>query len=333
MKNTRLNPLNDYLFLKCMGEKGDEVQLLAFLNAVLHRTGKDNLQSVEIREDRMFSAEIIGDKTSILDVRAKTADGTKVNVEVQLSNMGNMDKRSLFYWSRDFSESLEKGQDYLELPAVININIVNFEFLPGGDFHTSFHLWEDHNRECMLSDALEIHFIDMVKFRCLVEKDFLNDPLHRWLIFLDKNADKIILKKVINMDPAIQKAQERITFVAQDKESLREYRMRERAMWDFTSAMNFARKEGEGKGIVIGEKRGEKRGVVIGEKRGEIRGEKRGVVIGKKRGFVIGEKRGEKRATAKHALKLAQRGMNVVEIADIIDLNIDEVKKIIKNAQ
>ncbi|GHT51612.1 hypothetical protein AGMMS49982_09500 [Bacteroidia bacterium] len=49
MSNKRLNPLNDYLFLKYMGEKGDEVQLLAFLNAVLHRTGKDNLQSVEIR--------------------------------------------------------------------------------------------------------------------------------------------------------------------------------------------------------------------------------------------------------------------------------------------
>jgi hypothetical protein len=31
----RFNPLNDYLFLKIMGEEGDEEQLLAFLNAVL----------------------------------------------------------------------------------------------------------------------------------------------------------------------------------------------------------------------------------------------------------------------------------------------------------
>jgi hypothetical protein len=29
----RLNPLNDFLFYKIMGEKGDEVQLLGFLNA------------------------------------------------------------------------------------------------------------------------------------------------------------------------------------------------------------------------------------------------------------------------------------------------------------
>jgi len=36
----RLNPLNDYLFQKYMGEKGDEEQLLSFLNAVLSRTGE-----------------------------------------------------------------------------------------------------------------------------------------------------------------------------------------------------------------------------------------------------------------------------------------------------
>ncbi|MDR2069380.1 MAG: hypothetical protein LBP71_05875 [Spirochaetaceae bacterium] len=31
----RLNLLNDYLFVKVMGKKGDEEQLLGFLNAVL----------------------------------------------------------------------------------------------------------------------------------------------------------------------------------------------------------------------------------------------------------------------------------------------------------
>jgi hypothetical protein len=51
----RLNPLNDYLFVKVMGEKGDEEQLLGFLNAVLRRTGKDHLVSVEILENKTFT--------------------------------------------------------------------------------------------------------------------------------------------------------------------------------------------------------------------------------------------------------------------------------------
>jgi predicted transposase/invertase (TIGR01784 family) len=62
------------------------------------------------------------------------------------------------------------------------------------------------------------------------------------------------------MDVAIQKAQERITFVSSDKDSLRYYQMREKALSDFTSGMNFARKEGEQKGKAEGLKEGERKG-------------------------------------------------------------------------
>jgi predicted transposase/invertase (TIGR01784 family) len=211
--NPRLNPLNDYLFLKVMGEKGDEAQLLGFLNAVLRRTGKNKIVSIEILEHKTFSAEVIGDKTSILDIRAVLADGTKVNIEVQLRNLGNMDKRSLFYWSREYTRGIEAGQDYVELPNVVSINIVNFEFLLAGGFHTIFHLWEDHDKAILLTDALEIHFIDMVKFRMLRDKDIANDPLHRWLTYFDKDSPPELVEEVVKMDAAILKAQERAAIV------------------------------------------------------------------------------------------------------------------------
>ncbi|GHT24664.1 hypothetical protein FACS189430_09970 [Bacteroidia bacterium] len=66
-----------------------------------------------------------------------------------------------------------------------------------------------------------------------------------------------------------------------------------------------------------------------GEARGEARGAERGIAIGEARG----EARGEKRTTIKYALRLAQRGMSIVEIADITDLSIEEVKKILKQAK
>jgi predicted transposase YdaD len=46
------------------------------------------------------------------------------------------------------------------------------------------------------------------------------------------------------MDTAIQKAQERLYFVANDKEALREYHMREMALSDWTSGVNHALQEG-----------------------------------------------------------------------------------------
>jgi hypothetical protein len=45
------------------------------------------------------------------------------------------------------------------------------------------------------------------------------------------------------MDIAIQKAQERLDFVANDKEALREYHMREMALSDWTSGVNHALRE------------------------------------------------------------------------------------------
>jgi predicted transposase/invertase (TIGR01784 family) len=244
----RLNPLNDYLFLKILGEKGDEEQLLSFLNAVLGRVGDQALLSIEITEARTLTADIIGNKSSVLDVRARTAGGTLVNIEVQLRNLGNMDRRSLFYWSWEYSKQLGSGQDYRALPNVVAINIVNFEFLPSRGFHTCFHLWEDTERDLLLTDALEIHFVDMVKFRRLGEKDIRNDPLHRWLAYFDPASPEDLIEEVIKMDVAIQKAQERLAFVANDKEALREYHMREMALSDWTSGVNHARWEGRVEG-------------------------------------------------------------------------------------
>lgn len=243
----RLKPLNDFIFSKTFGEKGDEEQLLSLLNAILKKTKRKKLVKIEIVEHRTFSAEVIGDKTSILDIRAVAEDGTKINIEVQLRDYGNMDRRSLFYWSREFASSLDKGEDYSLLANVIAINIVNFEAVDVDDFHTVFHLWEDTHRDCMLTDALEIHFIDVKKFNALPEKDIENDSLHRWLTFFDQNISDDLLKELMDMDAAIYKANEKMTFLANDKEVLRLYNMREMAQIDYNSGMKSAEERGENK--------------------------------------------------------------------------------------
>ncbi|MDR1023328.1 MAG: Rpn family recombination-promoting nuclease/putative transposase, partial [Prevotellaceae bacterium] len=76
---------------------------------------------------------------------------------------------------------IESGQDYQKLAGVIAINIVDFDFIPIDEVHTSFHLWEDRHKDTMLTDALEIHFISMVKFRQLSNGDIINNHLYRWL--------------------------------------------------------------------------------------------------------------------------------------------------------
>jgi len=52
---TLYTPLDNFFFFKVMGEKGDEVQLLGFINAVLQRTDENRFNSVEILENKTFS--------------------------------------------------------------------------------------------------------------------------------------------------------------------------------------------------------------------------------------------------------------------------------------
>jgi predicted transposase/invertase (TIGR01784 family) len=270
MNEERLNPLNDFLFMKYMGEKGDEEQLTSFLQGVLHKTKKDKIVSVTILENRLMSADIIGDKSGVLDIRAEMNDGSKVNIEVQLRDVSNMDRRSLFYWSREYAEGIKSGGDYKDMPNVININILGTQFIPIDNFHTSFHLWEDTHKDYRLTDALEIHFLDMVKFHRLQNKDIVNNNLHRWLAFLDKDTSNETINQIIEMDTSIKKAHEKIMYIAQDKDMLHAYRMREMAIYDYISGMNAAKEQGEKRGILIGEERGIQKGMAIGEEKGKI---------------------------------------------------------------
>jgi predicted transposase/invertase (TIGR01784 family) len=234
----RLNPLDDFLFMKAFGEKGDEKQLLAFLNAILKRTNRDGLISLEILENKTLTADIIGDKTSILDVRARTGKGDYVNIEVQIKDLHNMDKRSLFYWGKQYVKNIDAGDDYVTLPNVIAINIVDFDFIPLDDFHTSFHLREDRNTDYILTDAIEIHFISMARFRRLETKDIKTNELVRWLTYLDATTPPEIIEEVITMDTAIQQTDERYHFLSQDKDTLRFYELRQIGRMDWNNVIN-----------------------------------------------------------------------------------------------
>ena len=199
-------------------------------------------------ENTSFVKDIIDGKSCVLDILAVLQDETKVNIEVQLKNQHNMDRRSLFYWSKVYSESMKEGEDYRELPNVIAINIVDFNFPPGGDFHTRFRLREDTDTSLILSPALEIHCINMVQWRKLKEKDVRNNPLHRWMARFDESSPLELIEEAAEMDSAIMAANDKLENVMQDEQSRRHYWKREMARRDQRGQLQYARDEGLAEG-------------------------------------------------------------------------------------
>ena len=80
----------------------------------------------------------------------------------------------MFYWGKLFLEGIKKGEDYINLTKVITINILDFDYLDIEKFHSKYHLWEDSEENYLLTDLIEIHFIEMPKFKRFKEKDFRN---------------------------------------------------------------------------------------------------------------------------------------------------------------
>jgi predicted transposase/invertase (TIGR01784 family) len=244
----RLNPLNDFMFKKVMGEKGDESQLIGFLNAVLDRKGDNKITTVRILGNKTYTADFLGDKASVLDVKAVLDNGSRINIEVQLFNKGNMERRSLFYCGRELTRSLRAGQNYRELPVVIAINIVNYEFFDVGEFHTCFRLREDTYRDLVLTDALEIHFLDMVKWRRLKGKDVAGDSLHQWMAWLNKKSPPELIDEVKKMNEAILLADEKMVFLSGDEDAIEAYEEREKALFDATWTRDYELREAQAQG-------------------------------------------------------------------------------------
>ena len=236
----KVKPLNDFIFKKVFGEKGNEDILISFINAVLKRTKKEKIVELEIIDNKQLTKELILDKTGIIDVRAKTSKGENIDIEVQLTDQGNMDKRTLFYWGKMYLENIKQGQDYTSLEKVITINILDFEFLGTENYQSSFHLWEDIEKEYMLTDVVEIHFLELPKFRKKKDKEYRENAIERWLMFLEKDTPEATLKELMSLDTAIEKAEQKIEYLSSDEETLRIYYERERSLHERANMISSA---------------------------------------------------------------------------------------------
>ena len=65
-----------------------------------------------------------------------------------------------------------------------------------------------------------------------------------------------LIAEVLKMDSAVSAADKRLNIINKDKEFLRYYRLRQMALSDYTSNMNYARAEGIQEGIQQGIQKG-----------------------------------------------------------------------------
>ena len=140
MGNRLINILIDFAFKKVFAGSGEESRhiLKDFLNSILDLKGENRIKEI-IYLNPFNDRENESDKQSIMDIKVKTEKNEPIDIEVQINDVDNYRKRSLYYWSKLYGETIKKGQNYFELKKSIVINIVDFNVIEENDeYHNVF---------------------------------------------------------------------------------------------------------------------------------------------------------------------------------------------------
>lgn len=251
MNRQNYNPLNDYLFKFIFGREERKRITLSFLNAVLDRKESKELTDITFI-DREFDPQFEEDKLSQLDIYGIASDGSQINIEVQLMNLYNMQKRTLYYWARMY-QTLRKGEAYQQLSPSITINLLNFSLLPQKSPHNMYGLYDIVSGH-RLTEDLEIHFLEIPKFKLKSVKEMKR--LEKWLAYFSNKLNEREMEELAMSEAAIKEAiQAEHIFMQSDVERW-QYEQREKAMRDYLSAMTSSRDEGLQEGRREGRREG-----------------------------------------------------------------------------
>ena len=289
----KLKLTNDFIFKKVFGKKGNESILKDLLEAIL----KIKIEKIEIQAEVELERELVDDKTGILDIEATIDENTVIDIEMQMQNQYNMKERTLYYWSGLYYTGLQKNENYKINKRAITINIMNFDMFKEGPYHEKVELRRRY-KNILLTDKLEIHFIQLTKFMKEAKKEE-NKELWNWLTFIcDKNEKEV--KKAMEENKEIKKANEQLEYLTGDEAVRRMAFLREKAERDYVTNMSGAREEGIEKGKKIGVKEG--------------------------------IKEGEKNKAIEIAKEMLKEGMEIEKIIKITGLTKEEMKEILNES-
>jgi predicted transposase/invertase (TIGR01784 family) len=201
----RINPRVDFAFKKLFGSEENKDLLISLINAIV----SEDEQVVEVELKNPYNlADYHAGKMSILDIKAKSEKGRWFNVEMQISEDYNFDKRAIYYWAKLVTEQLSEGMMFKELKKTISINILDFNFIPDiSEVHNCYKIINTATgKDDKLHDIFELHYIELRKFTKPYHQ--INSALDRWSTFLTKAhaLDKDHMPKELASDQAIVKA-------------------------------------------------------------------------------------------------------------------------------
>ena len=211
----------------------------------------------------------VDDKGIVLDVLVEFANGTKVDLEMQVRKTPAFRSRAIYYWAKMFVADLERGEAYENLRPTISILFLDYKEFKGDRMHSVFQVLEvtDHVR---FSEDFEMHVIELPKRKKMTALERQQAPdLELWTRFF-KATTKEEMEAIAMSDPTLEKAKSALEKLSADPEARELARLREQAAKNYRWDMAASRTAGEKAGL----KKGLKKGLEKGRKEGREQGRK-----------------------------------------------------------
>ena len=243
----KINPRVDFAFKKLFGSEENKDLLISLINSIV----SEEEQVVEVTLKNPYNlADYRAGKISILDIKARSENNRWFNVEMQISEDYNFDKRAIYYWAKLVTEQLSEGMMFKELKKTISINILDFNFIPATEeVHSCYKIINTNTgKDDKLHDIFELHYIELKKFTKNYHQ--IENALDRWTTFLTKahQLDKDHVPKELASDKDIVKAIEAVDRMFNEEERL-VYEVRMQSLADMESKIASAEEKGMEKGI------------------------------------------------------------------------------------
>ena len=239
----------DVIFKRVFGNEQNQDIIAAFISDMLDIPRK-SIQSIIINNVEL-TPEFLEQKFSRLDLKLNV-DGRIVNVEMQVNREDDFKERTLFYWSKLYSEELKVGDVYGDLKQTICINIINFDLFDCKDYHSLFKIKENERNE-VLTDKFAIHFFELLK----INKYKKNKRVEDWLNLINAETEDDLM--AIQQKTTIPEVQQTIVMLREmsaDEKIRQEAYYREKRLLDEASALGSARREGKEEGLAEGRAEG-----------------------------------------------------------------------------
>ena len=226
---------NDIAFRKIFGDENKKIILISFLNAVLRLEGDNRIKSITIVNP--YQLPILPNmKASIIDVKARDFKGNTFIIEMQVADIIGMDKRLLYYTSKEYSQQIVSGDKYTELNPVIFIGIFDFKFTNGAEYFSHHAICNVVTNERVIKD-MDFYFIELPKF--LKEAKDLDNITDKWIYFIKEAENLDVIPENLN-DEGLKEAYEYANKNTWSKEELDAYNYAAMREQDERGRMAFA---------------------------------------------------------------------------------------------